>query len=153
MLRLALVPARQRRSIVFLGPLSRSARSMMMGNWAQHSLHLPPRPRDPYLSSITCINTSYNRRCFNDGYHILHHVKPRCHWTEHPIEFERALAEYGARDAIVFDGIDYFQVWLYLMTGRWSKLAARFVALPDAPVRNEREVIAFLQGRVMPVAG
>lgn len=137
--------------IVFLGPLLAIRTVMMMGNWAQHAFVCASNPRDPYLSSITCINTRYNRRCFNDGYHILHHVKPRCHWTEHPVEFERALAEYGARDAIVFDGIDYFQVWLYLMTGRWSKLAARFVALPDAPARTEREVIEFLQRRVMPI--
>ena len=106
---------------------------------------------DPYLASITCINTRYNRRCFNDGYHILHHVKPRCHWSEHPSEFLRALPEYGKRDAIVFDGLDYFQIWVNLMLGRWRKLATHFVRLPGAPVRTQDEVVAFLKSRVRPI--
>ena len=28
------------------------------------------RPESSYVNSITCINTYYNRTCFNDGYHI-----------------------------------------------------------------------------------
>jgi fatty acid desaturase len=136
--------------VVFIVPLLVIRTLMMMGNWAQHSFVCAEHPEDPYRASITCINTRYNRRCFNDGYHVLHHVQPRCHWTEHPIEFERALPEYGRRDAIVFDGIDYFGVWLCLMTGRWSALAQHFVQLPEAPLRTREEVIAFLQQRVLP---
>ncbi|HEV8246290.1 MAG TPA: fatty acid desaturase, partial [Polyangiaceae bacterium] len=137
--------------VVFLVPLWVIRTLMMMGNWAQHSFVGADHPEDPYRASITCINTRYNRRCFNDGYHILHHIKPRCHWTEHPIEFERSLDEYGRHDAIVFDGLDYFQVWLCLMTRRWSTLARHFVLLPTAPARTRAEVIAFLQERVSPV--
>jgi hypothetical protein len=125
---------------------------MMMGNWTQHSFISQEHPEDPFQSSITCINTRYNRRCFNDGYHILHHIKPRAHWTEHPIEFEKALDEYAAHDAIVFDGVDYFEIWLNMMFGRWAWLASKFVQLPGAPVRSEEEVIAFLKSRVQPVA-
>jgi fatty acid desaturase len=124
---------------------------MMMGNWAQHSFIRADAPDDPYGASITCINTRYNRRCFNDGYHVLHHVKPACHWTEHPVEFERALAEYGRQDSIVFDGIDFFGVWLCLMTRRWSRLAEHFVVLEGAPSRTREQVVAFLKERVLPV--
>jgi fatty acid desaturase len=134
--------------VVFIGPLIAIRTLMMMGNWAQHSFICADDPKDPYRASITCINTRYNRRCFNDGYHILHHVKPRCHWTEHPIEFERSLDEYGRRDAIVFDGLDYFQVWLCLMTRRWATLARHFVVLPGAPSRTQQQIIAFLKDRV-----
>jgi len=137
--------------VVFLGPLLFIRTLMMMGNWAQHAFIGESDVTDPYLASITCINTRYNRRCFNDGYHILHHVKPRCHWSEHPVEFLLALPEYGKRDAIVFDGLDYFQIWLHLMLGRWRKLAAHFVALPGAPQRNEAEIIALLKSRVRPI--
>ncbi len=137
--------------VVLVVPLVAIRSLMMMGNWAQHSFIRADAPEDPYGASITCINTRYNRRCFNDGYHILHHVKPRCHWSEHPIEFERAIDDYGKHDAIVFDGLDYFQVWLYLMTGRWAKLAEHFVQLPHAPTRTRAEIVAFLQERVQPV--
>jgi fatty acid desaturase len=138
--------------IVFVAPFVFIRTGMMMGNWAQHSLIRAGTPENPYHSSITCLNTRYNRRCFNDGYHVLHHVKPACHWTEHPAEFERALAEYGRQDAIVFDGIDYFGVWSCLMLRRWSSLADHFVALEGAPKRTREQVIELLKARVMPVA-
>jgi hypothetical protein len=124
---------------------------MMMGNWAQHSF-IAETPENPYHSSITCINTRYNRRCFNDGYHVLHHVKPACHWMEHPIEFERALPEYARHDALVFEGLDYFEVWTSLMLRRWSHLAAHVVLLEGAPSRTRQELIQLLQQRVLPVA-
>jgi len=137
---------------VFVVPLVLIRTLMMMGNWTQHSFISQEHPEDPFQSSITCINTRYNRRCFNDGYHILHHLKPRAHWTEHPIEFENALAEYAAHDAIVFDGVDYFEIWLNMMLGRWGFLADKFVHLEGAPVRSKDDVIAFLKSRVQPVA-
>jgi hypothetical protein len=137
--------------VVFVAPVILIRTLMMAGNWGQHAFVDANHPGDPYRSSITCINTRYNRRCFNDGYHILHHVKASCHWTEHPIEFERNLAEYAKRDAIVFEGIDFFQVWVFLMLRRWNALAARFVQLPGAPARSREEVIALLQSRMTPI--
>jgi fatty acid desaturase len=138
--------------VVLVIPLVLIRTLMMMGNWTQHSFISQERPRDPFQSSITCINTRYNRRCFNDGYHILHHIKPRAHWTEHPVEFEKNLAEYGKNDAIVFDGVDYFPIWLNLMLGRWGYLADKLVQLPSAPLRSREEKIAFLKSRVQPFA-
>jgi fatty acid desaturase len=137
--------------VVFVGPLVAIRSMMMMGNWIQHSFIRAETPENPYHSSITCINTRYNRRCFNDGYHILHHVKPACHWSEHPAEFERALRDYARHDAIVFDGVDYFQIWILLMARRWSRLATHFVRLEGAPVRTPDQVITLLKERVMPV--
>jgi hypothetical protein len=135
---------------VLVFPLLLIRTLMMMGNWTQHSFISQEHPEDPFQSSITCINTRYNRRCFNDGYHILHHIKPRAHWTEHPVEFENAIAEYAAHDAIVFNGVDYFQIWLNMMLGRWHYLAGKFVQLPGAPVRTPEQVIALLKSRVQP---
>jgi fatty acid desaturase len=137
--------------VVLVIPLVLMRTLMMMGNWTQHSFISQEHPEDPFQSSITCINTRYNRRCFNDGYHILHHLSPRAHWTEHPTLFEKALPEYAAHDAIVFDGADYFEIWLNMMLGRWGFLADRFVHLEGAPRRTKDEVIAFLQSRVQPV--
>jgi fatty acid desaturase len=136
---------------VFVVPLVLIRTLMMMGNWGQHAFVDEAQPENPYRSSITCINSRYNRRCFNDGYHIGHHLVAKAHWTEYPVEFEKNLEEYGRQDAIVFEGLDFFMVWLLLMTGRWSTLARAFVQLPGAPVRTEAEIIGMLQGRMRPI--
>jgi fatty acid desaturase len=136
--------------VVFVIPFFVARLLMMTGNWAQHAFVCPIDPGNPYRNSITCINTRYNRRCFNDGYHINHHVAARRHWTEYPAEFEANLGRYGAEDAIVFRGVDYFGVWVCLMLHRWETLARAFVHLPNAPVRNDSEVIALLQRRLAP---
>ena len=76
---------------------------MMVGNWGQHAFIDPSRPGDSYANSITCINGAYNARCFNDGYHIGHHVKQNRHWSEMPKDFEDNLAKYQAEGCIVFE--------------------------------------------------
>ena len=138
--------------VVFVVPLLVMRTLMMMGNWAQHSFVVADSPENPYHASITCLNTRYNRRCFNDGYHVLHHVKPACHWTQHPVEFERALGDYAKNDSLVFDGIDFFEVWLSLMLRRWSHIADHVVALEGAPRRTREQVIQMLKERVQPIA-
>lgn len=137
--------------VVFVIPVLVVRTLMMAGNWAQHAFVDPTDPGNAYKNSITCINSRYNRRCFNDGYHIHHHVKARAHWTELPREFADNLETYGRQDAIVFQGIDFFMVWVFLMLGRWQMLARHFVHLPGAPARDEAAVIAFLQSRVAPI--
>jgi fatty acid desaturase len=136
--------------VVFVVPLVVVRLLMMTGNWAQHAFVCPTDPGNPYRNSITCINTRYNRRCFNDGYHINHHVAARRHWTEYPGEFEANLGRYGTEDAIVFRGIDFFGVWVCLMLRRWETLVRAFVRLPNAPRRTDAEVTAFLQHRLVP---
>jgi hypothetical protein len=123
---------------------------MMAGNWAQHAFVDIDAPDNKYRASIVCINTRYNRRCFNDGYHIGHHLKATRHWTEMPEEFEQNRKLYADNDAVVFQGIDYFQIWLYLMLKRYDWLAERFVELRDEP-RSKEEIIALLRARTRPL--
>lgn len=124
---------------------------MMAGNWGQHAFVDAADPGNPYKNSITCINCRYNTRCFNDGYHIHHHVRPRCHFSDYPAEFVDNIAEYAKNDAIVFDGMDFFGVWRALMLGQWNTLARAFVRLPGAPERSDEEAIAFMKSRVAPI--
>lgn len=137
--------------VVFIAPVITIRILMMAGNWGQHAFVDAAAPANPYKNSITCVDTRYNRRCFNDGYHIYHHVKARHHWSDYPGEFERNKAIYGAEDAIVFNGVDFFQVWLYLMLGMHRTLAKHFVQLPGAPVRSEQEIIDFMKSRLAPI--
>ena len=120
---------------------------MMIGNWGQHAFICPADPTNPYRNSLTCINTRFNRRCFNDGYHIHHHVEARRHWNT-PGELEANLGRYGAEDAVVLEGIDFFGIWLCLMLRRWEVLAQAFLRLPNAPRRTDAEVVAVLKERL-----
>lgn len=137
--------------VVFVFPVALVRVLMMAGNWGQHAFVDPSAPADAFRNSITCLHARYNRRCFNDGYHIIHHLEPRQHYTEMPGEFERNRERYGREDAIVFEGLDFFGVWLCLMLGRWKRLARAFVRLPGAPPRTDDDVIAFLRSRVRPL--
>ena len=131
---------------VFIVPFLAMRFLMMVGNWGQHAFIDRERPENPYANSVTCINTRYNRRCFNDGYHIGHHVKANRHWSEMPDDFLRNLNTYAQQGAIVFDGIDFFQVWLYLMLRRYDWLARRYVHL-GGPKKSHAEIVALLRER------
>ena len=139
--------------VVFVIPVIMVRVLMMAGNWAQHAFVDAEHPEDPYLNSITCIDSRYNRRCFNDGYHIYHHVKARCHWSDYPGEFRDNIAVYGSKDAIVFRGLDFFIVWLLLMVGAYETLAKAMVELPGAPARSLEERVAFMRSRLRPIGG
>ena len=89
---------------VYVAPVLMVRFLMMAGNWGQHAFIDPARPANCYVNSITCIDTRYNRRCFNDGYHIGHHLRANRHWTEMPGELERNVATYAREGAVIFRG-------------------------------------------------
>ena len=131
---------------VFVVPFVISRLIMMLGNWAQHAFIAPESPDNCYTNSITCINTNYNHKCWNDGYHISHHLRPAMHWTEHPAHFRKNVPHYVANKAIVFDGIHFLHVFFYLMGKRYDLLARHFVELDGAQL-SEGEVVALLRAR------
>jgi fatty acid desaturase len=53
---------------------------------------------------------SDNARSFNDGYHVLHHLNGRTHWSELPDALAASLERHAARDALCFIGISFFEV-------------------------------------------
>lgn len=132
--------------VVFVLPVIAIRSAMMMGNWSQHAFICQNDPENDYKNSITCINTSYNSQCFNDGYHIGHHANPNMHWTDMPGDFLANRQKYIDNDAVVFDGLDYNQIWFFLMTRNYRKLARHFVNLGDR-YKNEEEIVTFLKSR------
>lgn len=137
--------------VVFILPFVISRIIMMVGNFAQHAFICPAEPDNSYKNSITCINTKYNHKCWNDGYHISHHIKPSMHWTEHPHFFRKTLNEYVENEAIVFDGIHFLHVFIFLMGKRYDLLARHFVNIGNR-YNDEEEVILFLKGRTQKIA-
>jgi len=132
--------------LVFILPTIIVRFAMMSGNWAQHAFIDASTPANNYRNSITCINNVYNQRCFNDGYHIGHHLKPHMHWTDMPQDFEKNLDKYIANKAIVFEGIDYFVIWFWLMLKRYDILAKHFVNIGNT-YQSKEEIIALLKER------
>lgn len=98
---------------VFILPLLFIRFAMMAGNWAQHAFIDPDNPGNIYRNSITCINTIYNRKCFNDGYHIGHHLRPHLHWTQMPGDFLKNIHLYQLNNAIVFTVSIIFKYGFY----------------------------------------
>jgi fatty acid desaturase len=131
--------------VVFVVPFVVVRFAMMAGNWAQHAFIDRSDPANSYKNSITCINAVYNRRCFNDGYHIGHHIRATRHWTEMPEDFQRNIASYAEQGALVFSGVDFFVVWMWLMVKRYDWLADRIVALGEP--RPRAELIAMMRER------
>lgn len=123
---------------------------MMVGNWGQHAFIDERRPGDSYVNSITCINSGYNARAFNDGYHIGHHVKMNRHWTEMPKDFVDNAERYAREGCIVFEKVDFFLVSILLFFKQYDVLAKRFVRLPG-DTRSHEEIVAFLKSRTRPI--
>ena len=121
--------------------------SMMAGNWGQHAFIDPDQPENNYLNSITCINTLYNKKCFNDGYHIGHHLKPHMHWTDMPVDFEKNIKKYIENKALIFEGIDYFQIWTLLMARQYQRLANHVVNIGNI-YHSKEDIIATLKTRL-----
>jgi fatty acid desaturase len=136
--------------VVFIMPFILTRFAMMAGNWGQHAFIDASDSGNSYLNSITCINSGYNRKCFNDGYHIGHHLSPKMHWTDMPADFIANSAEYGRQRAIVFEGIDFFFIWLLLMLKQYKVLAKHFVNI-DNVFKNDDEVVAFLKIRTQKI--
>ncbi|UOG74027.1 fatty acid desaturase [Hymenobacter tibetensis] len=139
--------------VVLVLPVLVTRAVMMLGNWSQHSFIDANDPGNCYTNSVTCINTKYNHKCWNDGYHISHHLKPALHWTEHPAAFLKDVDKYAQNDAIVFDGIHFLHIFAYLMTRRYDLLARHFVNIGNR-YASDAEVISMLKvrtQRIVPV--
>lgn len=132
--------------VVFGIPFLVARFGMMAGNWGQHAFIDASDPGNSYRNTITCINSGYNKACFNDGYHIGHHVRPTRHWTDMPADFERDLPKYREEGSIIFEGLDFFIVWALLMAKRYDKLAKHFVDL-ETPPRSHDDIVALLKER------
>ncbi len=133
--------------MVFVLPFLIIRFAMMAGNWGQHAFIDADDAANNYKNSITCINSRYNRICFNDGYHIGHHIRPNRHWTDMPDDFLNTRDKYAANKAIVFDELDFFVIWFHLMTKNYKKLAKHFVDVGNRFNGDQEAIIAFLKTR------
>ena len=120
--------------------------AMMAGNWGQHAFVDKRTPGSSFRNTISCINSPYNHQCFNDGHHIGHHLHPNQHWTDMPDNFVEEIPLLAENRCIVFEKLDFFMVWFWLMRKRYDVLEANFVNLENKFSSSE-DVIALLKER------
>lgn len=135
---------------VFVIPLLLTRFLLMAGNWTQHAFVDTTDPANPYLNSITFIDSPYNKRCFNDGYHIGHHVNMNRHWLDMPGDFLDNLKTYRETQSIVFRKLDYFIIWIFLMAKQYGILSRFFVDLSEKK-RSRDEIIDLMRSRMAPL--
>lgn len=133
---------------IFIIPFVFARIVMMLGNWAQHAF---VDPNDPEENTINCINTKYNKVCWNDGYHAVHHLRPALHYTEIPGEFMKNKDKFAERKLFVFDGIHYLHIFVWLMTKRYDKLADNIVNINNM-FSSKEEVMALMKERTRKIA-
>lgn len=136
--------------VIFWVPTAIAWFGLMAGNWTQHAFVDQEDPNNPYKNSITVIDAIYNKRCFNDGYHIGHHLKQTRHWTEMPDDFDANREDYIKNKSIVFRKYDYQIIWIFLMLKKYDWLANYFVDLSQK--MSKEEIIDLLKSRTAPVA-
>ncbi|KAG2493498.1 hypothetical protein HYH03_008314 [Edaphochlamys debaryana] len=134
-----------------LVPLLVSTFALMFGNWSQHVFVDPDEPRNVYRSTYNCMDCFDNRRTYNDGYHVIHHLNSRLHWSEMPQKFIDTLQAHDDNDALAFRGIGFFDVGVMVFTGQLDKLASHIVPCgPKQAARSREEWVALLRHRLQP---
>lgn len=132
--------------LIFILPFLFSRLVMVLGNWTQHAFVDAMEPDNIYRSSINCINTKYNSVCWNDGYHVIHHLRPGLHYTELPGEFMKTKDLFARNKALVFDSIHYLHIFFFLITKRYDKLVDNLVNI-DNMFSSREEAIMTLKER------
>ncbi len=132
--------------LIFIIPVLFARLVMMVGNWTQHAFVDPDEPENDLASTITCINTIYNRKCWNDGYHTVHHVRPGAHYSEYPVIFRQIIPQMIANKTLIFTNIHYLHIFFYLVTKRYDKLATNLVNI-QGTFRDNDDAIALMKRR------
>lgn len=127
---------------VFVVPFMATRVLLMTGNWAQHAFVDHEDCTNDYRTVVSFMNSVYNRRGFNDGYHLTHHLKPSLHYLDMPGDFVSRREEMVRMDSLVFRKIDYFEIFLMLMesaTPSWPATTCSWIpSTPRARMRSLR---------------
>lgn len=115
---------------------------LMFGNWSQHIFVDPTKPDSDYTLTYNCVAHADNQQTFNDGYHSIHHLNSRTHWSEMPQKFLDTIDKHGAENALVFRGIGFFEIGAACLTGNLGWLADHVVSCTSTP--KERDELIFL---------
>jgi Fatty acid desaturase/Fatty acid hydroxylase superfamily len=129
---------------VVIGPYFLIRFFLMAGNWAQHAFDVP----GDRAAGTILINASHNARCFNDGYHALHHRRPGLHWAEMAAQFRTDWRHYAGARVLIFNGVPNNQVVWWRLMRRDHEWLARHLADTGWLPASIDERVALLKRRL-----
>ena len=108
--------------MVFVIPFFTCLWLIAIATWAQHCFVDGAEPDNRFRQAINVLDPN---DMFHEGYHLSHHLKPARHFSEMPTAFsmERLLAE----GTVVLEGLNWAEIWLWLMRQRLDVLAEHVV--------------------------
>ncbi|KAA6415275.1 MAG: hypothetical protein FRX49_13637 [Trebouxia sp. A1-2] len=132
-------------------PLMVTSFALMFGNWSQHIFINPDMPRNAHGMSYNCIGFGGNQRSFNDGYHTIHHLNYKLHWTQLPQRFIRCTQQQTL-PGLHFEGIGFFDVGWAVFLGNYKKLTTHLVCC-SSPMLNMSyiDVMSLLTKQLEPI--
>jgi hypothetical protein len=126
---------------------------LMQGNFAQHMYIDPKRRFDNFGLAFNYVNHFCNQRTYNDGYHIIHHMNSKLHWSKVPQWFMDNIERFAVKESIIFNGIDTLEAWFFTVTGNWKSLHSAWVDLSPGPKRDVEYFRKMIQDRLIPLDG
>ncbi|KAL6781577.1 hypothetical protein ACKKBF_B08580 [Auxenochlorella protothecoides x Auxenochlorella symbiontica] len=133
-------------------PFAVSSLALMLGNWSQHLFLEPAAPRGSLGLAYNCVACADNQRTYNDGYHAVHHLNSKTHWTELPAQFVATLDKQAAAGTLIFRGLGFFDVGVAVFTGNYDLLHDHLVKYTPALAAAGRcDVEAMLRRRLAPI--
>lgn len=116
-------------------------------NYIWHTFCDPADQDNAYINSVTILDGHYN--VFNEDFHVTHHHHPQMHWTKMADDYYRNVEKYKANKASVFRDTQEFEMFVWLMMGRYDLLASHYVDLTGT--MSQDDIIALLRYRMQPI--
>lgn len=135
---------------VFILPFCITSLALMLGNWSQHMFVDPKKPDSNYGLTYNCVDVVDNQFSFNDGYHIVHHLNSKTHWTEMPQRFLDTIDKHAEEDAIIIQGMPALEVAVRLFLGKYESVTDRWLDL-SSPAYTREEKVCILKDRLRPI--
>ena len=116
-------------------------------NYIWHTFCDPADQDNAFINSVTILDGHYN--VFNEDFHVTHHHHPQMHWTKMADDYYKNVEKYKANMASVFRDTQEFEMFVWLMMGKYDLLASHFVDLTGT--LTQEEIIALLKYRMQPI--
>mmetsp|Transcript_4763 Transcript_4763/g.8578 ORF Transcript_4763/g.8578 Transcript_4763/m.8578 type:complete len:265 (-) Transcript_4763:2940-3734(-) len=124
--------------------------ALMHGNYSQHIFVCPNDPFETYRLAFNYVNSPGNQRNYNDGYHLVHHITSRLHWTQAPQYFEDNIEKFAQKDSFLFKEIDFPDVFDLVYAQNYEKLYDHWVQLDPENIRTAKQFEEECRSRLKP---